>query len=240
MTTTPRSADHLCSAITIQDVYVAPAGYAAEVAAVRLTLVDAKAEVDVVLTHYDASTAVGKVIERVHLGAGQVDTTVLVGLRLETGDKLQATAAKANVVNVHVDLDEVDTAASIEYFEETVPAVATAGNDDDTPVLVAPCAGTISSVTYITKTAITGADTNTRKVSLINKGAAGAGSTEVAALQFNSGINTVAFDEKTITLSVTPANLVVAAGDVLSWKSLHIVTGIVDPGGRIRIGLTRS
>jgi hypothetical protein len=72
-------------------------------------------------------------------------------------------------------------------------------------------------------------------VTLVNKGQAGAGVVTVATLQFDSGVNTVAADEKAITLSGTPANLVIAAGDVLQWQSLHIGTGIADPGGLVAI-----
>lgn len=112
---------------------------------------------------------------------------------------------------------------------------ATAGNDLNTVAFIAPRAGTVTSVTYTTPTAITGAATNNRTVSLINKGTGGAGSTSVASLNFASGVNTVAYDEKAITLSATPANLIVAAGDVLQWESLHILTGIADPGGLVSV-----
>ncbi len=112
---------------------------------------------------------------------------------------------------------------------------ATAGNDLNTNVMICPQAGTVSSVTYSTVTAITGANTNTRSVTLVNKGQAGAGTTAIATLQFNSGVNTTASDEKAITLSATAADLVVAAGDVLQWQSTHIGTGIADPGGLVAI-----
>lgn len=110
---------------------------------------------------------------------------------------------------------------------------ATAGSNLNTNVFRAPSAGTVSSVTYSTVTAITGANTNTRSVSLVNKGQAGAGTTVIATLQFNSGVNTTASDEKTITLSSTAADLVVAAGDILQWQSTAVLTGIADPGGLV-------
>lgn len=112
---------------------------------------------------------------------------------------------------------------------------ATAGSNLTTVVWVAPRDCTISGVTYTTVTAITGANTNTRAVSLVNKGQSGAGSTVIATLQFDSGVNTVAADEKAITLSGTPANLVVSAGDVLQWQSTAVGTGIADPGGLVVI-----
>lgn len=111
----------------------------------------------------------------------------------------------------------------------------TVGNDTNTTAWVAPRDGTVSAVTYTTPTAITGANTNTRSVSLVNKGQAGSGTTVVATLQFDSGVNTSASVPKTITLSVTPANVLVVSGDVLQWQSTHIGTGIADPGGLVSI-----
>ena len=119
-----------------------------------------------------------------------------------------------------------------------VQPVATAGNDLNTNIIIAERAGTVTSVTYSTVTAITGANTNTRSVSLVNKGQSGAGTTVIATLQFDSGVNTTASDEKAITLSATAANLVVAAGDVLQWQSTHLATGIADPGGLVAVTIT--
>jgi hypothetical protein len=112
---------------------------------------------------------------------------------------------------------------------------ATVGSNLNTNVWVAPRDGTVTAVTYTTVTAITGANTNTRSVSLVNKGQAGVGAVVVATLQFDSGVNTVAADEKAITLSATPANLLLVAGDVLQWQSTAVGTGIADPGGLVAV-----
>lgn len=128
----------------------------------------------------------------------------------------------------------------IETFTIPVPAVATAGNDASTPVLIAPFDGSVFSVQYITPTAITGANTNTRKTEVVNKGAAGSGSTVAATLQYDSGVNTVAYVPKTIPLSGTAANRDFVAGDVLAWNSTHILTGIADPGGTLVLKVSRA
>lgn len=112
---------------------------------------------------------------------------------------------------------------------------ATAGSDLNTNVYVVPRDGTVSAVTYATVTAITGANTNTRSVSLVNKGTDGSGTTVIATLQFNSGVNTTAAVPKTITLSATASDLNVTAGQVLQWQSTHVGTGIADPGGLVAI-----
>jgi hypothetical protein len=132
-----------------------------------------------------------------------------------------------------------DSAPLQRVIEVDVPAAATAVSDDSV-VAQAPFDCTVTSVQYIPEAAITGAATNNRTVTLVNKGQAGSGSTTVATLTFDSGINGTANDEKTITLSGTAANLVLAAGDTLQWRSIANGTGLADPGGLARITVTRN
>src|SRR5690348_11223397 len=127
----------------------------------------------------------------------------------------------------------------VRTFEHEVPAVVL-GSDQTTEFNEAPYAGTVSAVNFVPVSAITGANTNTRAVSLINKGQAGSGTTVVATLEFDSGVNATANVPKALTLSGTAANLVVAQGDVLAWQSTHIGTGIADPGGLAHVEITRS
>jgi len=117
---------------------------------------------------------------------------------------------------------------------------AASGTDDSFIIGVAPWDGTVTAVTYIPEAAITGANTNTRAIRVRNKGLAGAGTTVVAELQFNTGVDAVAFDEKAITLSGTAANLVVVAGDVLELFSDSVGDGLAEPGGIVKVTLSRS
>jgi hypothetical protein len=125
-------------------------------------------------------------------------------------------------------------------YTATAAAVGTAGNDQNNEVAVAEYNGTVSSVTYTPDATITGAATNNRTFNLVNKGQAGSGTTVVATLNMASGTNATRGDETAITLSATAANLVVAAGDVLEWQSVHIGTGIVDPGGLVKVNIDRT
>ena len=125
------------------------------------------------------------------------------------------------------------TAPFGKVYQNPVQPQATAGSNLNQVVFRVDSAGTVSAVTYAPVTAITGANTNTRSVSLVNKGQSGAGSTVIATIQYNSGVNAAAADENTVTLSGTPANLVVAAGDLLQWQSTAVGTGIADPGGLV-------
>lgn len=114
-------------------------------------------------------------------------------------------------------------------------APVAAGSDFVSPIGTVDQDCTISAVTYISQAAITGANTNNRTLSVINKGQAGSGSTSVASKNFASGTNAAAFDETTITNTVTTADLDAVAGDVLAFSSVHVGTGIADPGGVVEI-----
>lgn len=128
----------------------------------------------------------------------------------------------------------------IRSLEENAPAVA-AASDKDTVVGEAEFAGTVTGVTYTPDAQLTGANTESRTCSLINKGQDGNGTTVVATKAFVSGVNANDFDETAITLSATPANLVVAEGDILSWNSLHVgSTGLADPGGKVKVTISRT
>lgn len=118
---------------------------------------------------------------------------------------------------------------------------ALATNVDGSTILgKAPFAGVVTSVEFIPNAAITGQDTNTRRVAVTNRGSAGLGTTEAAFLQFNNGVNAVAYDAKTITLHATTANRNVAAGDVLTIDSTTPGTGLADPGGMYIVEITRN
>lgn len=124
------------------------------------------------------------------------------------------------------------------YPAANLPAVATA-TDADVAVFIAPFDCTVSAVTYTPNATITGADTNSRTLNLRNKGLSGIGTTVVASRAFTSGVNATGYDETTITLSGTAANLDLVAGDVLALNSDSIGTGLADPGGLLRVTVAR-
>lgn len=133
-----------------------------------------------------------------------------------------------------------DSAPLVRQYKATVPAVAAAA-DKESNVVDVEFAGTVTSVVYSPDTVLTGANTESRTIVLVNKGQSGAGTTIVATKLFVSGVNAAADDETAITLSATAANLVVADGDILAWQSTHVgATGLADPGGMALIEITRS
>lgn len=133
-----------------------------------------------------------------------------------------------------------DTTPLVRAYRARVAAVA-AGSDLESNIAEAEFAGTVTSVTYTPDAVLTGANTESRTIVLVNKGAAGAGTTVVATKAFVSGVNAAVDDETAITLSATAANLVVASGDILAWQSTHVgATGLADPGGLAAVEITRS
>jgi hypothetical protein len=123
----------------------------------------------------------------------------------------------------------------IHVMEENAPAVA-AASDKSTVLGAAPFAGT-----YTPDAQLTGADTESRTLTIVNKGADGNGTTNIATKAFVNAVNANDFDETALTLNATAANLVVAAGDIIAFISTHVgSTGLADPGGKVRVTISRT
>lgn len=132
-----------------------------------------------------------------------------------------------------------DTAPQTDVKE--VPVVASvAATDIERNAHVAPFSGAVTSVSYVPDAVLTGADTNSRTLVLVNKGQTGVGTTVVASKAFTNTVNAPADDETAITLSAVAGATTVAAGDVLAWQSTHVGTGIADPGGLVKVEITRG
>lgn len=133
-----------------------------------------------------------------------------------------------------------DQSPLVRTLQANVPAVGAAADGDQT-IGEAPFAGTVTAVTYTPEANITGANTDTRTLTLVNKGADGNGTTVVATLALTSGVSASDFDEKTMTLSVVADATDVAQGDILAFVSTHAgSTGLADPGGLVEVEITRG
>lgn len=133
-----------------------------------------------------------------------------------------------------------EKAPNVEILQQAVPGQGTAGTDSTFVIGKAPFAGTVTGASYTTSAAITGHAANNRTFSVINKGAAGAGTASVASVTSNASNSFTAYDEKALTLSGTAANLVVAAGDVLMFNSDANGDGVADPGGVVAVTILQS
>lgn len=122
-------------------------------------------------------------------------------------------------------------------LEATVPAQATAATVQDLTLGEASHGGTVREVTIIPEAAVTAHATNFRTIRVVNKGQAGAGTTEVASLPLDTPgtDNLVAFDEKTVPLSGTAANLAVSTGDVLVVDETVAAAGLAHGGYTIKV-----
>lgn len=120
-------------------------------------------------------------------------------------------------------------------MSQTLAAVA-AGADNEADIGEVETTGRVSGVSYTPAADITGANVETRTFSLVNKGTSGDGTTIVATLAMANAVNASNDDEKALTLSATPANLVVAPGQILAFQSTHAgATGLADPGGLVQV-----
>lgn len=147
----------------------------------------------------------------------------------------------------------LESANSGEYFEvfllgrggdsniryQAVSAAVAAGSDGGIVAARVGFDSNFISATYVPFATITGANTNTRTISVINKGAAGSGSAVPASLALTSGVNASAFVEKALTNSGTGSDLVLTAGDILEFASVHAASGLADPGGLVVITVQR-
>lgn len=123
----------------------------------------------------------------------------------------------------------------------SAPVAATAAGADASGLLVAPFDCTLTAASLIPLTVLTGANTESRTLQVFNRGQAGSGTTLMASKAFTSGVNAPAEDETALTLSVTAADLVITAGDVIEVKSLHVgATGLAGVQGIVRLSISRT
>lgn len=133
-----------------------------------------------------------------------------------------------------------DTAPLVRTIQAELAAVA-AGADGSITVAEAPFASTVTGVTWTPPANVTGDNTESRHLALVNKGLDGNGATVVATLDFDTGVNAADFDEKAFVLSVVPGATTVVEGAILAVTSTHEgATGLADPGGLIEVEFTRA
>lgn len=106
----------------------------------------------------------------------------------------------------------------------TVPTVPTAAGTIEAPGVIAPVAGTISAVRLNFKDALAAHDTNYVEFKLINKGQAGAGTTNVLSVspantsKITGGTAVAAYTKYETTLN--SSNTTVAKNDVLVLQAI--------------------
>lgn len=134
-----------------------------------------------------------------------------------------------------------DSAPLKRTIEATVPA-ATKEATQDQVIGEAPFAGTVSAASITPEAAGTANGTNYRTFKIVNKGAAGSGTTAVATFATDTPTtdDLKAFDEKALPLSGTAADLVVAAGDILAVVETVAAEGLAHSGYKVAVEISRS
>ena len=103
----------------------------------------------------------------------------------------------------------------------------------------APFAGTVTEAVFRSAGTVTLNAANYRTFTLFNRGTAGAGVVSVATLD-TSATTLVDNDERAMVLSATPANLTVAADDVLELVETVTGTGVAHSGGEVGVSISRT
>lgn len=126
-------------------------------------------------------------------------------------------------------------------IEATIAAAGAAVTQDQVIGRV-PFSGVVSAVSIVPEAAGVANATNFRTFRVINKGQAGAGATVVAsrATSVPTTDDLAAFAAKAITLSGTPANLSVVAGDILAVDETVGGTGLAHSGYKVLVEISRS
>ncbi len=111
------------------------------------------------------------------------------------------------------------------------------GGDQETFVDRIQRTGLVNSVEFIPNWNVTGANTNSRTLTLFNRTSTGAGTTTIAVLSLSSGLSLSRGVAVTMVLQ-SAAQRNIAVGDVLMFESLHVGAGMPDPGGLVIVQQT--
>lgn len=112
---------------------------------------------------------------------------------------------------------------------------ATAGTTDQFVIGRVPFRAVVTEVYWVPAAAVTGHTTDNFTATVTNRGAAGAGTTAVAALAFSNGVTAAAFAAKALTVDTSLDE--VAAGDVLTLDKTVGGSGLAMPDGQIEVVL---
>jgi len=102
----------------------------------------------------------------------------------------------------------------------------TAATVDEFAAFRAPFDLEVTAVRFVPSSALSGVTSTEMTLSVINKDQDGLGTDSMALLSFVTGVDAVAFDEKTIPLSATVADRDASEGDIISIAKTVTSTGL--------------
>lgn len=135
-----------------------------------------------------------------------------------------------------------DLSPYTDHVTQQVVRQATAGTDQSTIIGKVAKDGVVTAAELLPAVAMASSDSVSRTFTLFNRGQAGAGTTSVATYQTLATPTDYAFADnvaRAMTLSATPANLVVVAGDILELVETHASTGTAHGGFRCDVSINR-
>lgn len=117
----------------------------------------------------------------------------------------------------------------------SVPSVAAASDADQT-IAEMEFDGDLTGASYTPEANITGNSTESRTLTIVNKGSDGNGTTVMATLAFTTGVNATDFNESAFTLSAVDGATNFSEGDIIALVSTHVgSSGLADPGGLVQL-----
>lgn len=116
-------------------------------------------------------------------------------------------------------------------------SVAAGDATEEQAIFRAPFRCFVKRVSIIPNAAVTGDDTDRKNLNVRNKGSDGSGTTELGALDLDTGTDLVAFDAKDIVsgLSESSTGAAMAEGDVLGLQVEKVGTGVIVPESMIEV-----
>ena len=112
-----------------------------------------------------------------------------------------------------------------------IPAHAAATATEKVALLYASFAIYVTAVRHIPDTIVTGANTNTTHINLIDAGSAGTGTTEQGNIDYVSATDTAELDSRAFTFTAFTLD----SGDVLALQFEKVGSGLAIPAGLIVI-----
>lgn len=109
-------------------------------------------------------------------------------------------------------------------------------------IFSAPFRCDVNAVAIIADADVTGDDTNRKNLNVIDKGADGNGTTEVAVLDLVStpATNLDQADERAIPITATGAVIPMLKGDTLALQVEQVASGVLIPRSRIKVTFVPS
>lgn len=117
-----------------------------------------------------------------------------------------------------------------------VPSHAAATATEKLGVLEAPFDCYLRRVAFSPQDAVTGVDTNTTHLNVVDGGPDGSGTTELATKELVAGTDLVALDYQDI-FALTATKVELTAGDVLEFQWEKVGTGLLIPHGYVLVSI---